>query len=194
MSSSFASSSRPLLVPRLVGRLVACPSYSAGWGGVACLLVSSGLLFSCRRAWRSFSSRGASRWRVVIDDVPVAVAWRACLSRCVVLLVPSGGAFSFPFRLVVSGSGEASASRFITAGADGRRFPSRRLPGGAVLACLVAVGGGAMPFSSSAFPPAFYHPMVAGHVLRAVSPPYLAHRRLLRVPVAIVLISFRLLG
>lgn len=98
-------SSRSLLVPpsRVASRLLvptmglrvraawrACSSNrvcsSRGGGvvghgaGVSCRASQSRLICSSRAVGRgvSFSSRGASRGRIVIDDVPVAVAWRAC--------------------------------------------------------------------------------------------------------------------
>lgn len=54
------------------------------------------------------------------------------------------------------------------------------VPGlGRCLLVLMPSGDGAMPFSSSVFPPAPYHPMAAGHLI--VRCPCLAHRRLLLV-------------
>ena len=199
---------------RLVWRLVACPSCLAGWGGVACLLFSSGLLFSCRRAWRSFSSRSRLVERLVgvsssmmcplrrrgvlaypIVSVLLRGAWLSVVpGRLVVIVRLISGCSSrvvwrgvVPVSLVVSshpsrGGGEVFGFSFYHGGSGWAVVPVVPPPHG-VLACLGAVGDGAMPFSSSAFPPppAFYHPMAAGHVLRAVSP-YLAHRRLLLAP------------
>lgn len=120
-SRPFVSYGVSLLVPP-------CP---AGWGGGACLLIQSGSFFSCSVACRGAGAscracpprlicsscafgRGvsflvswcSSRGRVVIDDVPVAVAWRACGSLGFVSshrLVERGG-FGFSF-LVSAGSG-----------------------------------------------------------------------------------------
>lgn len=65
------------------------------------------------------------------------------------------------------------------------------VPGlGRCLLVLMPSGDGAMPFSSSVFPPAPYHPMAAGHLI--VRCPCLAHRRLLLALGGIALASCRL--
>ena len=156
LASSFACRLVRFSSLRLVWRLVVCSSCPAGWGGVACLLVSSWSFFSCCVAGRPFSSRAASRsrlvvasrWRIVIGDLPVAVALHACGSpglRLVSRLVERGGfGFSYYHRREWIGDG------------------SRLAVSGPVLACLLRRRGRAMPFSSSEFPPAPYRPMAAG--------------------------------
>lgn len=126
--SVVSSASRPsvsygvsLLVPHVL---------RAGAAGRACL---SRLICSSRAAGRGvrsssrFSSRGASRWRVVIDDVPVAVAWRACGSR----------GFVSSHRLVKRGDFGFSSHL----GGERMGRGSRHAVSGLVLACLDAVGG-----------------------------------------------------
>lgn len=93
-------------------------------------------------------------------------------------------------RLIVSWSGEALASRLISAGSGWAVVPVMPSRGRCLLA-LMPSGMGAMPFSSSAFPPAPYHHMAAGRgAVRR--PPHLAHRRLFLVPGAVALASCRL--
>lgn len=151
-SRPFVSYGVSLLVPP-------CP---AGWGGGACLLIQSGSFFSCSVACRGAGAscracpprlicsscafgRGVSflclgeRLVGVSSSMMCPLRWRG------VLAVPWASS-----RLIVSWSGEASASRFSSRrGADERWFPSCRLGAGA---CSDAVGDGAMLFSSSAFP------------------------------------------
>lgn len=147
---------------RLVWRLVARSPMSCGlgWRGVLahpigfvllvqrgvpwcrgvlpCLPASSDLLFLCLRA-RRLVSRLGERLVGVSSSMMCPLRWRG------VLAVPWASS-----RLIVSWSGEASASRFSSRrGADERWFPSCRLGAGA---CSDAVGDGAMLFSSSAFP------------------------------------------
>lgn len=64
-------------------------------------------------------------------------------------------------RLVVSLSGEASAYRLISASSGWAGVPVMPSRGRCLLA-PASSGDGAVPFSSSAFPPAPYHPMAAG--------------------------------
>ena len=132
------------------------------------------LLFSCCVAGRPFSSRAASRsrlvvasrWRIVIGDLPVAVALHACGSpglRLVSRLVERGGfGFSYYHRREWIGDG------------------SRLAVSGPVLACLCAVGVGRCRShhrSSRLLPIVLW--------LRGVGPcgvPHFAHRCLLLVP------------
>lgn len=136
---------RLIVAVLLVGRCL-----SLCRGVLSCLPVSSDLLFSCRRVWRSFSSRGASRCGVVVDGLPVAVALRACGSRgCVSSCrLVERGRFGFSFH--PGGSGWAAVPV----------LPSR----GRCLLAPASSGDVAMPFS-----PVPYHPMDAGYGLRAVS-------------------------
>lgn len=107
-------------------------------GVLPCLPASSDLLFLCLRA-RRLVSRLGERLVGVSSSMMCPLRWRG------VLAVPWASS-----RLIVSWSGEASASRFSSRrGADERWFPSCRLGAGA---CSDAVGDGAMLFSSSAFP------------------------------------------
>lgn len=92
------------------------------------------------------SSRGASR---CLSLMPCGLGWRGVLAVFGVasrLVSSSRGGFGFSFHL------------------GGERMGGGSHPAvpGPVLACLCAVGGGTMPFSPSSFPPALYHPMVAG--------------------------------
>lgn len=133
-------SSRPLLVPpsRVASRCSFPPPMSCGLGRLGvlarlivsvllverglslcrgvllCLPASSDLLFSCRRAWRSFSSRlsfrfssrAASRGRVSSMMCPLrrrgCLRPRGCVSSC--RIVERGSAF----RLIPCGSGLAA--------------------------------------------------------------------------------------
>lgn len=122
LSSSFAcrlvcfSSFR--LDPRLVARSP-CPS---SLGGVACLLIPSCPFFSCRRAWRPFSSLGVSRG--VSSSMICPLRWRGVLAVPVV-----------SSRLIVSESEEVLASHFISAASGWAALlvlPSRWL----VIACF----------------------------------------------------------
>lgn len=85
-----------------------CPCCSRGVAdrdaGASCRVCPSRLICSSRAIGRGVRSRlvVASRGRIVIDDVPVAVAW----------LLATLGAAS---RLIVSWSGEALASLLISA-------------------------------------------------------------------------------
>lgn len=128
--------------------LVACVG---SCGSVRRRLVVAEASFVCPAAWRyacphplpvasvRFSSLRLV-WRLVArSPMSCGLGWRG------VLAVPWASS-----RLIVSWSGEASASRFSSRrGADERWFPSCRLGAGA---CSDAVGDGAMLFSSSAFP------------------------------------------
>lgn len=109
----------------MLARLIVVLLFSYGvvghGAGVSCRASPSRLICSSRAVGRgvSFSSRGASRGRIGIDDVPVAVAW----------LLATPGAAS---RLVVSWSG--GRLLFLSpAEVDWRRFSSCRLGGGACL-------------------------------------------------------------
>lgn len=125
---------------------------------VACLLTSSphhGLVVLVERA-------GACVW----------VSRRACPSRLIVLLFPSGGAFIpvSSWRLVPR-LGERGGFCF-SSYPDGERMDcgSRLVVSGLMLACLrCRRGDEMMPCSSSAFPPVSYHSMAAGRGACAVS-------------------------
>lgn len=118
----------------------------------------------------------ASRWRIVIGDLPVAVALHACGSpglRLVSRLVERGGfGFSYYPRREWIGGG------------------SRLAVSGPVLACLCAVGVGRCRShhrSSRLLPIVLW--------LRGVRPcgvPHLARRRLLLAPGAVAFASCRL--
>ena len=131
------------LVGRLVSRLVLrCPA-SRGRGVLARLIVI--ILLVGRGSWcRDCSFRLSSR-RV---------------GRHVRLVGAS--------RLLVSGSGEALASRFIPTVSGGAAVLVLLSRGRCLLASVPSENG-VMPFSSSAFPPVSYHPMAAERGACAVS-------------------------
>ena len=95
-------------------------------------------------------------------------------------------------RLIVSWSGEALASRLISAGSGWAVVPVMPSRSRCLLA-LMPSGMGAMPFSSSAFPPAPYHHMAAGRVAvrRPPPPPIWLIVACFLVPGAVALASCR---
>ena len=120
----------------------------------------------------------ASRGRVVLARLIVIIllvgrgSWcRDCsfrlLSRRAERLFPSRRFVSF----LVSGSGEALVSRFIPTVSGGAAVLVSSVSGlgRCLLVLMPSGGGGAMPFSSSTFPPVSYHPMATWYGFRAVS-------------------------